>query len=166
MTACERCGRDDVEVNLLDATGEWLCLRCAEPHLLRAPDETSVSGRGVPARDLRATDEANASDPFSRSADRCLAGLRRHGCNYRANVLGDDGVRTWRADCPLHPDAAPGLSLALLERRDGEVVLACALGCPEWVLRSLLDPDPERDRVAAARAAVLLWAQSYGKEAA
>jgi hypothetical protein len=33
------------------------------------------------------------------------------------------------------------------------------------VLRSLLDPDPEREETAAARATVLLWAQSFGKTA-
>jgi hypothetical protein len=151
--ACERCGTAEREVNFCDAVDAWLCLRCAEPYLPTVPEVEEFP------------QESYCPDPFARPLDRLLAGLRRHSPDAYRLIPGEHGLPDrWLAHCPLH--VSTGHSMALLERADGDVVLACAAGCPECVIRELLDPDTERERIAAARAAVLLWAQSYGKRAA
>jgi hypothetical protein len=153
VTACERCGTTEREVNLLDSLGAWLCLSCAEPHLPTGPAaETGTRTR-------------NCTDPFARPLDRLLLGLRRHARDPYRLIPGEGKHRDrWLAVCPLHPST--GYSLALLERADGSVVLACAAGCPDAVIRELLDPDPERERRAAEVARWFVWAQTWKRRAA
>jgi hypothetical protein len=131
------------------SVGEWLCLDCAEPHLPTAPEvEPPV--------------EPDRPDPFTRPLDRLLTGLRLH-CGPDPYVT--RGVGVWWARCPLHPDA--GYSLLVTEQEEGrEVELCCRVGCPPSVIRGLLVPDPEREAIAAARAAAIVWAQMWSRRRA
>jgi hypothetical protein len=106
--------------------------------------------------------EDPAPAPFSRPLDRILEGLRR-SCQPDAYRLipgeGDEADR-WAARCPLHVDA--GFTLLVTEdQAGGEPALWCRAGCPPAIIRYALVPDPERQREAERRAAVLLWAQSW-----
>jgi hypothetical protein len=105
-------------------------------------------------------------DPFDRPLDRVLEGLRK-ACGpdpYRLIPGRGDEPDRWAARCPLHPDA--GYTLLVTGLPGDEADLWCSIGCPPGVLRSVLVPDPEAEKLAAARAKVLLWAQSYGERRA
>jgi hypothetical protein len=128
-------------------------------------------------------------DPFGRDVDRLLEGLRWH-CQpdpykpipgqlghwsddpeRRFPPCGPDpsdrfmpgGPDRWAAKCPLHPNA--GLTLLITENCAGADVW-CAVGCPPSVIRYVLLPDAGRDREAARRAGVLVWARNYRRAAA
>jgi hypothetical protein len=116
---------------------------------------TTTPSRGDPDDD---PDEP--SDPFERSVDRLLEGLRWHLRDaYRLIPAERDEPDRWRARCPLHPDA--GFTLLITELPSGEADVWCRIGCPAGIVRYALIPDLEREREAERRAGVLLWAQSF-----
>jgi hypothetical protein len=120
---------------------------------------TTTPSRGDP------DDDPHEPDPFDRPLDQLLEGLRWHARDAYRLIPGELGEPDrWRARCPLHPDA--GFTLLLTELSSGEVDLWCRTGCPEGVIRYALVPDPEREREAERRAAVLLWAQSFKRRRA
>jgi hypothetical protein len=145
--ACERCGTAAREVSLCDSIGEWHCLTCAEPYLPTAPE---VEGF-----------RRESPDPFARPLDRLLASLRLH-CGPDAYTT--RGLGVWWARCPLHPDT--GYSLLVTELPGEGIELCCRGGCPEAVIRELLDPDPEREGEAKSISRALVWAQTYRKRRA
>jgi hypothetical protein len=93
--------------------------------------------------------------------DDLLAGLRAHGSDTYRLVPGQgDEPDRWAAICPMHP--AAGRTLLITDRGDGrEPEVWCRVGCPAGIVRYALLNDPEREREAERRAAVLLWAQSF-----
>jgi hypothetical protein len=108
-------------------------------------------------------------DPFARPLDRRLQGLRRHcGPDPYRLIPGDDSDR-WAARCPLHPGVTGAWSaytLVVADREhEQEPELWCRVGCPPWVIRYVLLPDPEREHEAAERARVLVWAQNWERSA-
>jgi hypothetical protein len=114
------------------------------------------------------------TEPFERPLDRLLEGLR-WGCSPGAYGLIPGETCTpdrWAAKCPLHPDVGYTLLVTgcLCDPGDPrcscEPAVWCQVGCPEWAIKYTLLPDPEREREAERRSAVLLWAQSYRKRRA
>jgi hypothetical protein len=109
-------------------------------------------------------DTTHALSPFDRPLDLHLQGLRAHSRDaYRLIPGKGDQPDRWICRCPLHPDV--GLTLVLVDQgADHDPALWC-VGCPPAVVRYVLIPDPEREREAERRAAVLLWAQSARRAA-
>jgi hypothetical protein len=117
-----------------------------------------------------AREAAAMKNPFDRPLDRLLQGLRRQ-CgpdSYRLLPGQGDERDRWKARCPLHPGVAEawsGYTLLVTELPGHEADIWCQIGCPPWAIRYALLPDPEREREAERRAAVLLWAQSWKRAA-
>jgi hypothetical protein len=99
--------------------------------------------------------------PPQAAVDGFLEGLRRHSRDAYKLVPGQNGARDrWAARCPLHPSS--GFHLVVVDEGDDrEPSLWCKVGCPPRVIRYTLNFDAERDRVAAERAEVLVWAQNW-----
>jgi hypothetical protein len=105
------------------------------------------------------------ADPFERPVDRVLEGLRRQ-CRpdpYRLVPGEGEAPDRWTARCPLHPDS--GFCLIVTDCGERDPGLWCRVGCQAGVIRDVLLGNPGRDRLAAARAKVLVWGQNYRRAA-
>jgi hypothetical protein len=89
--------------------------------------------------------------------DRLLEGLRWH-CQPDPYRLVPGPPDRWAGKCPLHPDA--GFTLLITET-NGDADVWCSVGCPEGWIRYVIDRDLDRDREAAERAQMLVWAQTW-----
>ena len=101
-------------------------------------------------------------NPFERSVDRLLEGLRRVAVDSYRLMPGDPARSA--SVCPLHPST--GFAVLITEVSDDDADVWCRGGCPGWAVKYALISDPERDREVARRAQVLVWAQSYRKAVA
>jgi hypothetical protein len=141
------------------------------PLTLAAPRERRDSSSSRTSGQDPGGDDGEPSDPFCRPVDQLLTGLRQLAREYELDrvyelIPGKGGEPDrWRACCPFHP--AAGFTVVITELPSGEADVWCRVGCAPGVVRSVLVPDPERQRQAEAYAQVLLWAQSFkGRRAA